>query len=150
MRKTIKAILAIFIVSCFTQILPASATMDDALSLLKQATQRYAKAKAYRLEAITETSSTAELSREWQKSFTVAAEEPGNRFRYEVRSANADSIRISDGKTEWIYRVAEKVYTQHPASADGPTISQNIMFGDMEESHVMKLRKELAKEADVF
>jgi thiol-disulfide isomerase/thioredoxin len=149
-RKTIKAILAIFIVSCFAQILPASATIDDPLSLLKQATQRYAKAKAYRLEAITETSSTAELSREWQKSFTVAAEEPGNRFRYEVRSADADSIRISDGKTEWIYHVAEKVYTQHPASADGPTISQNVMFADMEESHVMKLRKELAKEADVF
>ena len=128
----------------------AHAASDDALTSLKQASQRYAKAKAYRIEAITETNSTAELSREWQKTFSTVAEEPGNRFHYEVRSANADSVRISDGKTEWIYHVPEKVYTQHPASADGPTISQNVMFADMEESHVMKMRKELAGEADAY
>jgi outer membrane lipoprotein-sorting protein len=132
-RKFIKSILAIFIVSCFTLLLPANAATDDALTLLKQTSQRYAKAKAYRIEAITETSSTSELSREWQKSIATAAEAPGNRFRYEIRSANADSIRISDGKTEWIYHVAEKVYTQHPASADGPTISRTVQHHEFDQ-----------------
>ncbi|HEY2389805.1 MAG TPA: redoxin family protein [Candidatus Angelobacter sp.] len=150
MKKYRHTLLVAFVIICLIQVVPANAATDEALALLKQAGQRYAKAKAYRIEAITETSSTSELSREWQKSFATVAEEPGNRFRYEVRSANADSIRISDGKTEWIYRVAEKAYTQHPTSADGPAISQNVMFADMEESHTMKMRKTLADETDAY
>jgi outer membrane lipoprotein-sorting protein len=149
-RTLLLPILVAFVIIWPIHVPPANAAADNALALLKQAGQRYAKAKAYRIEVITETSSTAELSHEWQKSFATIAEEPGNRFRYEVRSANADSIRISDGKTEWIYHVAEKAYTQHPTSADGPTISQNVMFADMEESHIMKMRKTLADEINAY
>lgn len=99
---------------------------------------------------IVETSTTAKLSHEWNKSSSIAAEKPGNYFRYELRSANTNSIRVSDGKNELVYHVAEKAYTKQPASPDGPIVAKDIMFGDLEENHTIKLRKTLADTADAY
>lgn len=149
-RLTLLPILVAFVIICPIHVPPANAATDQALALLKQASQNYAKAKTYRIELIQESNTTTELSREWQKSFSTAIQGPGNRFRYEVRSANAESIRVSDGKTELIYHVGDKAYTQHPASPDGPSIPQNLMFGDMEEHHTITMHNTLSVVADAY
>jgi thiol-disulfide isomerase/thioredoxin/outer membrane lipoprotein-sorting protein len=130
---------------------PFTATLNaDALTLLKQAAQRYADAKTYRIEAIEESNTTTELSREWQESLTTAIQGPGNRFRYEVRSADGSSIRISDGKTEWIYHIEDNAYIQHPVSAEGPAVAHALMPADLVEFHAIKLRETLAGFAGDF
>jgi outer membrane lipoprotein-sorting protein len=130
---------------------PFTATLNtDALTLLNQAAQRYADAKTYRIEAIEESNTTTELSREWQKSLTTAIQGPGNRFRYEVRSADGSSIRISDGKTEWIYHIEDNAYIQHPVSDEGPAVAPAIMPADLVEFHALKLRETLAGFADGY
>jgi thiol-disulfide isomerase/thioredoxin len=148
--KIYRQLLIAFVVLRLVHVSPAHAATDDGLALLKQVGQNYAKAKTYHIEVVQESNTTAELSREWQKSFSTAIQGSGNRFRYEVRAANAESIRVSNGKTELIYHVGDKAYTQHPASPDGPSVPQNLMFGDMEEHHTIELRKALSGLADPY
>jgi thiol-disulfide isomerase/thioredoxin len=150
MKKSCQFVLVVFVVLCLVHGSPAYAATDDGLALLKRAGQNYAQAKTYHIEVVQETNTTTELSREWQKSFSTAIQGTGNRFRYEVRAANADSVRVSDGKTELVYHAADKAYTQQPALPDGPSVPKNIMFGDLEEHHTITLLKTLAKVADAY
>lgn len=57
---------ALSVVLLLAQSTPSLAT-EDALALLNQVGQRYSAAKAYRIEAITERTSSNELSCNWQK-----------------------------------------------------------------------------------
>lgn len=142
--------LAVLALCCFAPALPASSTAPDALTLLKQAAQRYAAAKTYRIESIEENETKTDLSREWQKSLATAIQGPGNRFRYEGRSAGGSSLRVSDGKTEWIYPIEDNAYTRQPAPGGGPVVAHAIMPIDSADYTAVKLRETLAGLADKY
>lgn len=89
----------------------------DALTLLKNATQRYADAKSYHIEAVQERTSTNALDRNWQRELLVAIVAPEGRYRYEGKSGHGSGILISDGKMHWAYHLDEHLYTQMSASA---------------------------------
>ncbi|HET9406533.1 MAG TPA: redoxin family protein [Candidatus Sulfotelmatobacter sp.] len=124
---------------------PASGSPSpEALVLLQQAGKKYADAKSYRIEEVEEEESRTELSREWHRTLSKAMQESGNRYHYESRSSNGSRMRVSDGKTEWVYDAEDNSYTQHPASADGPATPQQLSAADLGEFNARKLRKELA------
>jgi thiol-disulfide isomerase/thioredoxin len=93
---------------------------QGALALLTEVSQRYADAKSYHIEAVEERNSSNELHRDWQKTLLKAIVMPGGRYRYEGRSGFGAATHISDGKTEWAYRLYEHRYTQKPAEGDRP------------------------------
>ena len=123
---------------------------DEAINLLKQAGKHYTDAKIYRIEAESEQTSTSEFSRNWQKTISKAIQGSDNKFLFEVHSANSQSLRVSDGKMEFIYHTAEKEYVKHPTAADGPVIAKNLMFADLEEYHTIKMRDTLAGIAEEY
>ncbi|HEY2459308.1 MAG TPA: redoxin family protein [Candidatus Acidoferrum sp.] len=128
---------------------PAADT-PDGLGLLKQSGERYRAAKTYRIEHSEETNTSTGLSRSWEKSTTTAVQGADNRFRYEVRSEDGTSIRISDGKTEWVYHVEANAYLQHPAAATGPQVGEVMMPADLVEFHAIKIRDTLADAAGKY
>ncbi len=93
---------------------------QDALTLLNEVGQRYADATSYHIEAVEEQTSSNELHRDWQKTLMKAVMMPGGRYRYEGRSGFGAAMDISDGKTEWVYRIYEHRYTQKPAEGAKP------------------------------
>ncbi len=99
---------------------------DDALSLLNDVAQRYARAESYRIEATQERTFTGELSRSWQKTILTAMVSPGGRYRYEGRSDMGSAVMVSDGATEWIYHVYQHLYTQKPVAGTVATPGRMI------------------------
>jgi thiol-disulfide isomerase/thioredoxin len=93
---------------------------QDALALLTEVSQRYADAKSYHIEATEERTDSNELQRSWQKTLMKAIMMPGGRYRYEGRSGYGAAMYVSDGTTQWVYRVYEHLYTQKPAEGESP------------------------------
>ena len=94
------------------------AAPQDGLALLREVGQHYAQAKSYHIEAVEERTSTAELSRSWQKTLLKASASPGGRYRFEGHSSMGMAAYVSDGTTQWIYHASEHAYTQKPASGE--------------------------------
>jgi thiol-disulfide isomerase/thioredoxin len=129
---------------------PTSTPSSEGLALLQQASRRYAEAKSYRIEEVEESNSRSELSRQWHKTLTTAIQDSGSRYHYESRSANGSRVRVSDGKTEWVYDVENNAYTQKPALAEGPAAPKVLMPADMGEFEARKLRQGLANLAGAY
>lgn len=144
MEKSTYSVLAIIAMNALACGSTYAAETPDALTLLKQSAARYRNAKTYRIEHTEETNSSTDLSRSWEKSITTSVQGPDNRFRFEVRSEDGTSIRISNGKTEWIYHVETNDYVQHPAAATGPEVGTQMMPADLLEFHAIKIRDTLA------
>ncbi len=84
----------------------------DGLELLKRVARHYADAKSYRIESVEERQMFNAFRHSWEKTVLVAAEAPGNRFRYEGKTEIGDSLRISDGSSVWIYRGGLQLFTK--------------------------------------
>jgi thiol-disulfide isomerase/thioredoxin len=119
------------------QTAPQAAPPSEALRLLNEVTQKYADAKTYHLEAIEEETNTNELRRDWRKTVMSAIEAPGDRYRYEGRSAFGSAVVVSDGKTIWKYHEHEHLYTQEPV-ATGDTEGRRLL--QMEEEGINRAR----------
>ena len=151
MHRYVLSLFSLICVVCVLLAMPASFADQDGLALLKQAGQRYAAAKTYEIKSVEETVTTTPLSREWQKTITTAIQGTGNRFRFETQSSSGSSVRVSDGKTEAVYHPEDQQYTQNPASADGPSVGKEAIFGvDLVEFHTIKETKTLADMADDY
>jgi peroxiredoxin/outer membrane lipoprotein-sorting protein len=101
--------------------IPKDSGKPDAVILLQEVKDKYTQAKFYNIESIRETEFKGDLSRQWDKSFLSAAVASGNRYRFEGRSDFGSTMKISDGKTEWIFNPLAKLYTQKPAPDAGPS-----------------------------
>lgn len=151
MRKCVLDLFAVTCVVCILLALPVSFADQDGLALLKQAGQRYAAAKTYEIKSVEETVTTTPLSRDWEKTITTAVQGTGNRFRFEAQTPSGSSVRVSDGKTETVYHPEDHQYTQHPVSADGPSVGKGAIFGvDLVEFHTIKETGTLAELADEY
>jgi len=93
----------------------------DAAALLREVSAKYKNAKYYNIEAVEEREFKGDLSHQWNKSFSNAAVLPGNRYRFEGRSDYGWSVKISNGRTEWISNPLAKMYTAKPAPDPGPS-----------------------------
>ncbi len=82
-----------------------SASPADALELLAHVAKHYTNATSFYLVATQERSSAGQLQHSWQKDVLTASEAPGHRFFYEALSGYGHSLKASDGKTVWTYRV---------------------------------------------
>ena len=93
----------------------------DPIALLTEVKQKYSNIKTYRIEAILESGTAGEFSRNWNKSYLSAGVASGNRYRFEGRDQGGWMLKISDGKTEWMVDREANLYTQKPAPERGPT-----------------------------
>lgn len=151
MRRCILSLCGLICVACVLLTLPASFADQDGLALLKQTGQRYTAAKTYEIKRVEETVTTTPLSRDWEKTITTAIQGTGNRFRFETQTPSGSSVRVSDGKTETVYHPEDHQYTQHPASADGPSVGKGMIVGaDLVEFHAIKEIGTLAGLADEY
>lgn len=151
MHRWVLSLFGLVCVVCIFLALPASFADQDGLALLKQAGQRYTAAKTYEIKRVEETVTTTPLSRDWEKTITTAVQGTGNRFRFETQTPSGSSVRVSDGKTETVYHPEDHQYTQHPVSADGPSVGKGAIFGvDLEEFHAIKEPGALAGLADEY
>ena len=99
--------------AAFAQSAPSS-SFSDGLEVLKKVAQRYANADSYSIESVEERTENGEYDHSWQKTILIAAEAPGNRFRYEGHSSLGSAMTVADGKNVWTYRVDEHRYTFKP------------------------------------
>jgi len=97
----------------------AQATDADALKLLGEVTQKYAKATRSHIEAVTETHNSSDLSSFWHKEFTIEYEAPGNRYVFGGRNASGSGLVVSDGTTEWELHAAYGEYINRPSGTFG-------------------------------
>jgi thiol-disulfide isomerase/thioredoxin len=104
----------------------------DPAKLIREVREHYASAKTYRIEAIRETEWVGDMSRQWDKEILSAAAASGNRYRFEGHAAGGWAIKISDGKTEWLFDPLLEMYTQinapnpGPVGFNGPFISNRL------------------------
>jgi thiol-disulfide isomerase/thioredoxin len=109
-----------FSMPAFCQTKSEDGTRPDPAALLQQVKEKYVQAKYYRIEAVEESEFSADYSRNWNKSVITAAAAPGNRYRFESHDADGGALRVSDGKTEWLFAPTWKMYTQKAAPNPGP------------------------------
>lgn len=127
-RLLLFAALAVFTAHAQTANTPASSDggQPDAAKLLEESKQRYADAKYYHIEVVEEESSKSDYSHSWSKYMTTAVMAPENRYRFETRGPSRWWMQVSDGKTEWIYRVGVQEYTKQDTPATGPTEFKDV------------------------
>ena len=118
-RRTILVVMAAILVGSGALAQSPSAIPPDALSLLQQVSQRYADAKAYHIKSVEQDTQNEELEYNWSEHFSTAAEAPGKRYHFEAQSSSGSALYVSDGKTEWLYNVKARLYTQRPTPAEG-------------------------------
>lgn len=148
MKRSIWLVISVAIVAASTGLAQsASPTRADALTVLQQVSQRYADAKSYHIEATEESTDSNEFEHSWSKTILDAAEAPGNRYRFQTRSRVGSVLYVSDGKTEWVYKVEAHSYTQKPISAGGPSEPELKTPSDWAASQSRKLRDSLAGSA---
>lgn len=124
----------------------SSTPPKDALALLTEVSQRYADAKSYHIEAIEERTSGNELQHSWGKTFETAIVMSDGRYRYEGRSGFGSATIVSDGSSQWIYHVDERVYTRRPTSKY-PQGGQPIPHEENAAFDATSLRSEVAHRA---
>ena len=116
----------------------------DALKLLLEVAQKYAKARTFQIEAVTETSQSDELSTSWRKVFTNAAEGAGSRYRFGGRNSSGSGLVVSDGTTEWEFHEAYSEFVKRPPGTYGhpfPTAADPT--AGPEERNAFELRRSL-------
>jgi outer membrane lipoprotein-sorting protein len=94
---------------------------SDALPFLTELLSHYATATTSHLEYTRESRMEGESMRHWAKASIVAMVGPANQYRFEIHGEGS-AMRISDGKTEWVYAPDLNQYTQKPATASGPAV----------------------------
>jgi thiol-disulfide isomerase/thioredoxin len=94
----------------------------DAFTFLDGVLKRYATAKTYHIELISETQINGDLRKSWEKRSLTAVMLPDKRYRFEGYSGTGGAVQISDGVSEWFYLPQIRQYTKEPAppSAPGP------------------------------
>jgi len=80
-----------------------TAASFDGLELLQKVSQHYADAKQYSIESTEERIISNDYFRQWSKTVSIAAEEPGVRSHFEGQTQFGDAVEISDGRTIWKY-----------------------------------------------
>lgn len=140
-------LLAGFSAISFSQTTPVLNSKPEASVLLRQIGKKYSEAQYYLIEAVTETETKSDLSRNWNKLFLTATVVPGNRYRFEVRSEFGRPLKVSDGKTETNYNAGSKEYTQQAAPDSGPAIPKLVIYGTEqgELEHALEILKDLSK-----
>ena len=93
----------------------------DPTRFLSQIRQLYVNATSYNIAAVKEEQMNAEFSRRWNKSVTIAARAPENRYRFEANTNWGAWVQLSDGKTEWLYRPQTQEYKKQETPRDGPS-----------------------------
>ena len=123
---------------------------SEGLELLQKVSQRYADAKQYSIESTEERTTSNDYFRQWSKTVSIAAEEPGGRSHFEGHAQFGDAAEISDGQTIWKYHADQHRYTAKPV-AEGPTVFKpGLVYVGMSEMGLMQaenLRKSLAASA---
>ena len=104
---------------------------SDALSILREVTQKYADAKSLHLEATQEWTYSKDLSGGWSKMILSATVAPDNRYRYEGRGPSGAALLVSDGKTIWTYHYNENLFTKKPIGPEKPV---HLLYGTAEEA----------------
>jgi thiol-disulfide isomerase/thioredoxin len=137
-------------ICCALQAQSVASNPSEALERLQQASRRYADAKSFHIEEVVESNTNTELSRHWEKKLISVTVESDNRYRYEVRSPTGSTVRVSDGKIEWVYHVEDNAFTRKPAPADGPAPPQMMNMAAVEEFHAIQVRKDLADFAQQY
>lgn len=126
----------------------ADTQFSDPVVLLQAVAKTYAAdSSTFRMEAIEESFLMNEFQRDWRKTYHSAIKGPGKQYRIETKSPFGSYIQVSDGETEWVSQIEEKVYVKRPASADGPTLSKLIVSGEMELDLAWRMRALLEGEA---
>lgn len=83
---------------------------EDALALLQKASQQYVNLKTYKI--VEEETFTSEHPPDPAPTTITAIEAPMGRYRFEVDIGFGNEVQVSDGHVIWLYRAAEKAYTQ--------------------------------------
>lgn len=123
----------------------AATAPSEALLLIQQVSQRYEKAKSYRIEAIEEQTQATELNRNWRKSFMTAIEGEGNRYRFEGRGDPGSATVVSDGATEWRFHASDGLYTAKPIADAKPKPGRIIVEDEYVLMEARGLRKHIAR-----
>jgi len=88
---------------------------NDPIRLLDRVADHYAEAKSFHLEAIVHNRSHGELNDFSSTSILSAYVAPGNRFRYDGKTAEGSSLIVSDGASEWHLMRSFGRYSKQPA-----------------------------------
>jgi len=101
----------------------------DAGALLDAVGRVYAAGMdSFHFESVTETASSDEWQRNWQKEVRVAIKAPMHRYRMESRSAFGTWTQVSDGTTEWVYFREANSYVKRPAESE-PQFPRIFLMG---------------------
>jgi hypothetical protein len=113
----------------------------DPVALLKAVAKTYAAAAdTFHMEAITETTSNADLHHEWRKVYHTAIKGPGNLYRIETRSPYGSFIQVSDGVNEWVCLVEGRVYVKRPVPENWPQFPRLQFAGSFELIQAWSMR----------
>jgi thiol-disulfide isomerase/thioredoxin len=120
----------------------------DPVSLLKAVAKTYAAAAdTFHIEAITETTSNADLHHEWRKVHHTAIKGPGNLYRIETRSPYGSFVQVSDGTYEWVLLVEGRIYVKHAVPENWPQFSWLQFAGSYELRQAWSMRTSLESTA---
>jgi len=97
------------------------------LKLLQETAQRYADAKSYQIEKVTEYKAHSELSDSSNKVFTDAAVDGNGKYRFESRNETGSALAVSDGVSEWDLH---RSYAEYVKRASG-AVMQPLEVEDM-------------------
>lgn len=123
---------------------PSSSLSLSGLAILEEVSRHYSEAKSYHIESVEERTDTNDFQHTWQKTVLFAAEAPNSRYHYEGHTGMGAAMRVSDGTTEWIYRVDEHTYTKKSSTpSDSPVVPHVISMSENGLMRAEDLRKEL-------
>ena len=101
----------------------------DPVILLNAVAKNYAKgADTFRMEAISEITTNADLRHEWRKVYQTAIKGPRNLYRIETRSAFGSMIQDSDGTNEWVYSIEGNMYVKRPVPENWPSFQPSTSW----------------------
>ena len=116
----------------------------DPIALLKAVAKNYAKgADTFRMEAVSETTTNADLRHEWRKVYQTAIKGPRNLYRIETRSAFGSLIQDSDGTNEWVYSIEGNIYVKRPVPENWPQFSRLYFMGNSDAMAAWRMRMTL-------
>ena len=95
------------------------------------------------MNAISETTTNADLRHEWRKVYQTAIKGPRNLYRIETHSASGSMIQDSDGTNEWVYSIEGNMYVKRPVPEDWPQFSRLYFMGNFEAMAAWKMRQTL-------
>jgi thiol-disulfide isomerase/thioredoxin/outer membrane lipoprotein-sorting protein len=116
----------------------------DALNLLHQVTQKYAKAIRSHIESMQEVHNSGDLRSWWRKDFTTEIEAPGNRYVFGGKAfTGAVGLVVSDGATEYELHSAYGEYIKRPAGTYNPFKNDPPEAQGPREQEAYLMRREL-------